>query len=179
MIRSFTPEFEYFIASTAAVIAMITYLSIKHWAHFQEPRFRPQWIILYACSLQAIWGFSLIFFGRSDIAAWAITVYIPDWLIMLSLLASAGMSYYALLTNKSIVWMLPQQAMMMTAALDCMVSVILGHYADGVARPRIFIFRDQLPEILTAIWHTCAIFHRERLRLYNIYHDQRMQCKIS
>lgn len=179
MIRNFTPQFEYFVAALAASVALITYLSIKFWANLQTRQNRPQWIILYACSLQAIWGFSLLFFERSDIAAWAITQHFPDWAVSAALLVSAALSYYALIANKSVVWMLPQQAMMMTAALDCMAAVILGHYADGAMRPRIFIFRDQLPEILTAVWHTCAIFHRERIRLYGIYNEQRAQCKIS
>lgn len=178
MIRAFTPEFEYFVAGLAAIIALVTYVSVKHWNRFHKHASQPQWIILYVCSLHSIWGFSLIFLGKSDIAAWAGFALLPTWGMIILMLGSSSMSYYALIKDKSIVWMLPQQALAMIAAIGCITMVILGHYADGDPHPRIFILRDQLPEILTAIWHTCAIFHRERQRLFRVY-DARLQCRTS
>lgn len=176
VIREFTPQFQFFIICLAAIISGITYVSIKQWSHFHKERYRPQWIILYACALQAIWGFSLLFFDKSDIAAWAAVKHLPNWFMCTALFISAGMSYYALTKSKSIVWLLPQQAMLMAAAMSCIAMVVMGHYADGLPYPRIFILRDQLPEILTAVFHTAAIFHRERIRLWAVYNAQ-LQCK--
>lgn len=177
-VRPFTPQFELFTVGVAILVSIVTYFSIQHWRRFKEEKFRPQWIILYACTLQAIWGFSLFFFGITDIAAWAAFRGIPDWFLAMVLIGSSALSYIALIKNKSIGWLLPQQAMMMISAISCVTMVILGHYADGPEYPRIFILRDQLPEILTAIWHTCAIFHRERTRLLSAY-ETHARCKIS
>jgi len=53
--------------------------------------------------------------------------------------------------------MLPQQAAMCTSALGAISYAIQCQYADGVARPFWFIFADQLPCIMAAVWHTVAL----------------------
>lgn len=178
-IRPFLPSFQFFSIGLSCLIAIFTWVFVHHWRNRNYSGDRPQWIILYACSLQAIWGFSFIFFPRSSIAAWAGFTWIPDPVLGFFFIVSSAMSYWALLHYKSIAWLLPQQTLMLTAAIGCASVIILGHYADGAEYPRIFILRDQLPEILTAVWHTAAIINRERLRSQRFTYDSPRECKSS
>ncbi len=53
--------------------------------------------------------------------------------------------------------LLPQQCVLLCSAGSGLLAAILGHYADGVARPWTFILADQLPAILIAILYTTAV----------------------
>lgn len=165
-----TGLFGYFGILLAAFIAVSTYLGVRSYPLELKPR--PQWIILYACSLQSIWGLQLLFFGGQRIAAWSGFEWIPSHLLgALFLLASAS-SYYGMVRNTSIGFMLPQQAVLTICALGSITMVVLGHYADGPIYPRLFIFADQLPIILVGAWHTASICNRERARLQEIFYSQ-------
>lgn len=63
--------------------------------------------------------------------------------------------------------LLPQQLLLMVTALTAFVAVAVGHYADGVVRPRLFIAADQLPAVIAALCHTFAVVdvhRRQRIR---------------
>lgn len=53
--------------------------------------------------------------------------------------------------------LLPQQATLMLSAMSAISSVMASHYADGVLRPRAFIFADQWGNIIPAILHTTYV----------------------
>lgn len=163
--------FGYFAILLAVFISASTYFGFR--SHFPlEIKPRPQWIILYACSLQAIWGMQLLCFGGQRIAAWSGFEWIPPHLLGAIFLSAAASAYYGLACKTSIGFMLPQQAVLTIAALGSITMVVLGHYADGPVYPRLFIFADQLPIILVSIWHTASICSRERDRLQKIYYAQ-------
>lgn len=170
---------QYWAFIGAAGIVVATYIFASHWRILLDDRKpRPQWIILYACSLQLIWGFQLFAFGRQQIAAWSGFMFVPDRLLGVMFILAAVSAYTAIVKDKSILWMLPQQGMMMIAAIGSLTSIILGHYADGTPYPRLFIFADQLPSLLTALWHTAAITNRERGRIRaGIRYD--LQCNLT
>ena len=78
-------------------------------------------------------------------------------LFMVSLLAISG-----LLRNKaagplSILWFLPQQAVLVISAWGASAAIQSSAFGDGVVRPQAFILADQLPHIIFAATHTAAI----------------------
>jgi hypothetical protein len=58
--------------------------------------------------------------------------------------------------------MLPQQTLLIVSAIGGMVAAALGHYADGVMRPHLFIAADQLPGVVAAVCHSFAIIDLHR-----------------
>ena len=50
-----------------------------------------------------------------------------------------------------------QNITLWVSASSGIISIIRGHYADGVIRSAWFISSDQLPIILFALLHTCAL----------------------
>lgn len=59
-----------------------------------------------------------------------------------------------------------QQVLIMCSAFACLHFAYLGHFADGVMRPRAFIFADHLPTVLLAFSHPLGV-----LRLYLEHKD--------
>jgi len=77
------------------------------------------------------------------------------------LFISNGLAFYFLvikrLTSSHFFLLIPQQCILLLSAFGSLQAVILGHYADGVSRPSIFILADQLPNILIALLYTVAV----------------------
>lgn len=157
-----------YIAIWLAILIVISTYGIVKYVRPVELRPRPQWIILYACSLQAIWGTQLLFFGGERISAWTGFFWISPRTLGSLFLASSCLSYAGLSGRKGILWLMPQQGMMIVTAIGSITMIFLGHYADespGDSHTRMFIFADQIPLILSTLWHTFAIYQRERDRI--------------
>jgi NADH:ubiquinone oxidoreductase subunit K len=58
--------------------------------------------------------------------------------------------------------LLPQQAILMLSAAASLHASALSQYADGIPRPFLFIFADQLPTILAAVLHLVALLYESR-----------------
>jgi hypothetical protein len=58
--------------------------------------------------------------------------------------------------------LLPQETLLLITALGAALALMLGHYADGVIRPRPFILADQLPRLLGPIVYGAAMLARIR-----------------
>ena len=56
-----------------------------------------------------------------------------------------------------IVFLLPQQGVLVASAWGALGAVLAGAYADGVPRPQLFILADQFPAMLAAALHTVAL----------------------
>ena len=90
------------------------------------------------------------------------------------LIAVALMSMYSMRLYKhqknlraSLLLSLPQQFILMLSMMSAFEAINVSHYADGVERPQLFIFIDQLPAILAAILHTLALFYYFSNSLHN------------
>jgi hypothetical protein len=133
--------------------------------------FRYAWMVYYAVLLHGIWALMLLasddpfgstpvnslFFGHRFVTAAV--------LLAASLMAVRGIRRKGTRAG----WMLivPQQVLLMVSAVGGVVAAFLGHYADGVARPGLFIAADQLPGVVAAVCHTFAmvdLHRRHRVR---------------
>lgn len=56
-----------------------------------------------------------------------------------------------------IICAVPQQLLLLESANRAILCIYAGSFADGVIRPRMFIFVDQLPAMLLAFFHTVAL----------------------
>jgi hypothetical protein len=74
--------------------------------------------------------------------------------------------------------LLPQQVLLMISAVGGIVAAALGHYADGVTRPHLFIAADQLPGIVAAACHTFAIIDLHRMHRVRSIRSQPMRSKL-
>lgn len=59
---------------------------------------------------------------------------------------------------------LPQQFLLLLSAFGAIMCMKNGQFADGEARPRLFIIADQIPIVLIAILHSVAMFKNYVLR---------------
>lgn len=71
--------------------------------------------------------------------------------------AIAGSLVERRLSLMSLLLIIPQQLTLLLSALGACFAISASAFADGVVRPRLFIAADQLPAILSALFHTCAI----------------------
>lgn len=126
------------------------------------------WIIWYAILLQSCWGAMLIFSPIiTDITAIHSTMLLfkhRGLLAVVYLIAALG-SAVSLTTDrfspfKHFLMLLPQQFLLLISALGAANAMYLSQFADGVIRPRQFLIADQLPSVLIALLHTCAIIER-------------------
>ncbi|SRR6266571_428782 len=125
-------------------------------------RLRPSWIIWYAVLLHTLWGI-LLLINEAPLGATALHVYagVPRYLLAVLFFAAAALAAFALTRDRptwqSLASLLPQQGLLSVSAFGAVVAVIYAHYGDGVPRPRLFIFADQAPVILTMLLHTVAV----------------------
>jgi hypothetical protein len=74
------------------------------------------------------------------------------------MLASSLLALWYLRGGVSVVWLLPQQALLILAAANAIGAVMVEQYADGTPRASEFILTDQLPVILMAAFHLLVLF---------------------
>ena len=132
---------------------------------------RVSWIFAYALVLHVVWGIMLLdgpapaattplhgfvaVFGSSRVAA--------GFLLVASVLSMWGMTR-AKSIRAGLLAVLPQQFALLVSAVGALRCVVGSAYADGVIRPRSFIFADQFPAVLAALLHTMAILDIARVR---------------
>jgi len=73
------------------------------------------------------------------------------------MLLSAALALWYMRGGVSVIWLLPQQGLLMLAATNAIGAVLVGEYADGTERAAEFILTDQLPVILMAVFHLLVI----------------------
>ena len=138
--------------------------------------------IWYACVLHAVWGVVMIF--SSNLLATTPTRMVIDFMtqglagvlfILIAICAALGLVMTrrgvqdrrsALLYALSV---LPQQAVLIFSMSGGLIAVIGSQYADGVLRPRGFIFVDQFPMILGTIFHTVNLWYILSTRVFGLW----------
>ena len=125
-------------------------------------------MLTYAAVLHALWGILLLWrpteIGATPLALVHLLIgsaTVEAW-IYLAASASTGFMLSGIVARQwGLLAGLPQQLLLMIGAGGSLWAVLLGQYADGVPRPWVFILADQLPAILTALFHTGALitFH--------------------
>ena len=129
------------------------------------------WIIWYAVALHVTWG--LLLLVSADPAQVTAVNHVRlalggRWTSAVGLLVIGGAAGIGLVQHirwMSLTMLLPQQFILMLSALGALHSIATGTFADGAHYPRAFIAADQLPAILAATFHTCAIieYHWQEL----------------
>jgi hypothetical protein len=125
-------------------------------------RVRPNWIIWFAVALHTTWG-CLLLASSEPYGATALHAFggIPRLAMAVVLFLASGLAAWGVTRHppslRSLVALLPQQALLTISAYAAVVAVIEAHYPDGVIRPRMFILADQAPAIIVLILHTAAV----------------------
>ena len=127
-------------------------------------------VILIRCIalLHGLWAVLLVWWGDqiASTPVASILHLLPRGVVIGLLLGCSLCALWAVghrqTSLRTLLWLMPQQILMMMTALGCLVAVIQQRYADGVPRPWPFILSDQLPVILLAIFHTEAILGYSR-----------------
>lgn len=123
------------------------------------------WVVWYATFLHLIWGLSLITtnlkLSTTTIDSFFFFTQNPR-IVGFSLCTIALLAFTGLFNHKWPKWIdclmvLPQQFILIMSANGAINAIINSQFADGVIRPQAFIFCDQLPSILVAIFHTISI----------------------
>lgn len=118
-------------------------------------------IVFYAVCVHYAWA-GMLYFDNS--ASWA-TPIAPVWHLFHEYTAHA-LALFATLALASlfmrdrtprVMFLIPQQFVMMLSAGGCIVAVWSGQYADGVVHPRLFIAADQFTAILFPALHAVAM----------------------
>lgn len=131
------------------------------------------WIVAWAVALHAAWG-GLLMFSNSPLNTTPLHTYtvlfggshraIGLILLMVAAMAFVGLKKSGNPNNEGILWLMPQQIALLISATGALAAALVGHYADGVPRPHLFILADQLPSILGAIAHSAALFNMYLVR---------------
>lgn len=141
-------------------------------------------MIYYAVFLHGIWALMILAssdpFGSTPVHVLEVG---PRFLTALVLAGTAAMAVLGIGkrgTTAGWLLLLPQQVLLMISAIGGIVAAVLGHYADGVTRPNLFIAADQLPGIVAAVCHTFAIIDLHRMhRVRTIRSAQPMTSKLK
>jgi hypothetical protein len=124
---------------------------------------RWPWIIRFAAALHVGWAIMLCIsadpLDTTVGAAMASTVSGSRYGLVALLVSASACVVVARRVRWpwSMIWLLPQQGILIIAALGGLEVVWEGQYADGVVRPQLFILFDQLPIILLASFHSGAV----------------------
>lgn len=126
-------------------------------------------IIWYVILIHLIWGISLILY-REEIRTTSLSPFynylsplgIGILFVIIALLASYAVFEDEKYPKISHMLLIPQQLLVLMSGVVAIQLSIQGHYADGVIRPSMFIFNDQLPFILLTIFYTASLIHSLR-----------------
>ena len=124
---------------------------------------RQYWIIFYAIIIHLAWGIVLVVDNVP-----LHTTAIDSVFRIFSSPGTAGIAYivaslaaivamFRPATLKNLLLIIPQQYFLMLSAFSAMGCISRSAFADGIVRSRAFIFVDQLPIIVAAVLHTCAL----------------------
>jgi hypothetical protein len=124
-------------------------------------------MVLFAIALHYWWAICLAV-DKSALGVNAIDAlyrYIHPLPLLVGVIATAAtMALVGLFTELPwiLLFLIPQQALLMMSAAGAVESMWLGQFADGVLRPHTFIAADQFYSVLAAIGHTAAIIAHAR-----------------
>lgn len=125
---------------------------------------KTQWILWYAIILHLVWGVLMLGWPASintTPTAGIVETFGSRWLTGAVLISAALLALHELwranFTIFGLLSLLPQQALLILGAGGALDSILVSQYADGVLRPREFIFTDQFPALLAAFMHTVAL----------------------
>lgn len=117
-------------------------------------------VIWFASLLHMLWGALLLISvdptGATPVAT-LLAVFRDREALALVLFAVAFSALYGMRHAKHFWMVIPQQIVLVVSAVGALFAVFHGMYADGVARPTLFILSDQAPVILTAPLYTAAV----------------------
>lgn len=121
-------------------------------------------MVLFAITLH-LWWAGLLFADKSALGATgvhAIAQYLGSSDLLPTIIGGAAlMALWGLFATTSpfwiVVWLLPQQVLLVASASGAIEAMWLAQFADGVLRPRAFIAADQMYSVLAAVGHTIAI----------------------
>lgn len=119
-------------------------------------------MVLYVIILHFLWAVVLLL-DDSALGATAISSlyrWIPNKNILaLTLIYAAILAIIGIYTKHKwiVLFLIPQQLLLCISAYGAMDAVFLAQYADGIFRPRAFIFVDQIYSLIAALAHTAAI----------------------
>jgi hypothetical protein len=124
-------------------------------------------MVLFAIVLHLWWAATLAI-DNSALNVNAISAlyrYIhPLPLLVVVITVAATMALIGLFTKLPwvLLFLIPQQALLMMSAAGAIESMWLGQFADGIIRPHAFIAADQFYSVLAALGHTIAIIAHAR-----------------
>ena len=82
--------------------------------------------------------------------------------VSLLVLCALGAALACMGKVRSLPWLVlclwPQQALQTFAALGALKAIWLGAYADGLIRPSIYIFQDQMPFVWFVVGHALGVW---------------------
>lgn len=119
-------------------------------------------MVIYCALLHTWWGILLLLDGKSAVGATAVdalyrllgsSTVLAFWLFGVAALSITGLFYSGM---QLVSMLLPQQITLMASAAGALMAIILGQFADGVVRPRVFIAADQVYIIFAMLGHTVA-----------------------
>ena len=121
-------------------------------------------IVWFATIQHIVWGLLLIPTGvaLNATALSAFREHSEHHVLIAVLLFTAAACAALGLTRPTLGWrsmllMLPQQAILTVSAVTALLAITTGRYGDGVERPQAFIAADQLPVILLLVFYTVAV----------------------
>ncbi|MDB5612076.1 MAG: hypothetical protein JWP25_8976 [Bradyrhizobium sp.] len=124
-------------------------------------------MVLFAISLHLWWAITLAI-DSSALSVNAIDAlyrYIHPLPILIAVITGAAtMALIGIFTELPwvLLFLIPQQVLLMMSAAGAIESMWLGQFADGVLRPHAFIAADQFYSVLAALGHTIAIIVHAR-----------------
>lgn len=127
---------------------------------------RRSWMLWFVVTQHVLTGLVLLSYPEAHIATpvHAVTIWFGVKLAIVNYFVVSGLAAISLLASLwpvflRLIFLLPQQTLVLLAAFGAVFAVLNGHYADGtiVARPHIFV--DQLACILAVVFHTVALLH--------------------
>ena len=124
-----------------------------------------QWIIAYVTILHLIWG-TLLLIDFSTFSTNPIGFFEYFFNKTQTSIAFLSAGICAVIAYKlkerliRFVLLIPQLLLLLLTSMSGILSSIRGQYVDGVDRPHLFIFADQLPVILLSIIYGLAIYDK-------------------
>jgi hypothetical protein len=124
-------------------------------------------MVLYAITLHLFWSV-LIYFDESTMDATAVAAlhsWLPNQVALSFVVAAAALCAIVGLFTRTpliVLFLIPQQLVLMASASGAIEAIWLSQFADGVVRSRAFLAADQCYSILAALGHTIAIVAHAR-----------------
>lgn len=117
----------------------------------------------YAIILHLTWA-GLLLFSISPTKVTGINILyqlFPNKILLAGILILSSLMAFLAITRfrqiKTLIWLLPQQFLLLLAAIAVIQVIVNGHFADGVIRDRYFLAADKAGILLVAFFHTLSL----------------------